>query len=229
MFVRFRKLRNNGVMPFAARAGAAVFRWESRCETISPGWVQHRRNQRRWVIGPKGPGLELVPYRIKVMLVENTRVEGKVKQEIIAVLGSMNATWLESFWEPMPDPALRHEQWEYFSLSKRAAFWDGVLARMSEIGDNRLNKDDRVAVRRAIHKVVPWVMEPERKRLELLEAQKVYQSCRDMHEWAESHVALDQEMIKRHTELLKESQANSAEYAQKVLQAGMQIAKLTTG
>ena len=86
------------------------------------------------------------------MLVENTRVAGKVRQEIIAVLGSIDAAYLESLWQLAPDPALRHERWEYFSLTARVAFWDGVLERMGAIGDNRLSKDDRVAARRAIHR-----------------------------------------------------------------------------
>ena len=52
-------------------------------------WEERRwRRRRRWTIG----GLE--PYRIKVMLVENTRVAGKVRQEIITVLSvSTPASW----------------------------------------------------------------------------------------------------------------------------------------
>ena len=129
---------------------------------------RHGRRRRCWTIG----GLE--PYRVKVLLVENARAAGKVRQEIVAVLGSIDATWLESFWESAPDPALRHQRWEQLSLTARVAFWEGVLERMGAIGDNRLSKDDRVAARRAIHKVVPWVMEPERKRLELLVARSEF-------------------------------------------------------
>ena len=121
-----------------------------------------------------------------MLLVENTRVDGKVKQEIIAMLGTIDATWLESFWERLPDASWRHKRWEYFSLTARVAFWDGVLERMGGIGDNRLSKDDRVAVRRAIHKVVPWVMEPERKRIAVLEAQHVYWECNFWHDVAET-------------------------------------------
>ena len=90
-----------------------------------------QRRQRRWFIGDKdGDGQVLEPYRVKVLLVENRRVEGKVKQEIVAMLGTIDATWLESFWEPLPDASWRHNRWEYFSLTARVAFWDGVLERM---------------------------------------------------------------------------------------------------
>ena len=167
MFVRFRKLSNDGFEPAAAAPlslilGApkpnAFFTWERR-----PG----RRRRRHWFIADNKDDAErLTPYRIKVTLVENTRVDGKVKQEIVAVLGSIDATWLESFWESAPDLA-RHQHWEILSLRARIVFWQSVLDRMGQIGDNRLRKDDRVAIRRAIHKVVPWVMEPEKKRLEL--------------------------------------------------------------
>ena len=68
------------------------------------------------------------------------------------MLGSIDASYLESFWERAPDPALRHQHWGALSLAQRAAFWEGVIERMSAIGDNRLSKDDRVAARRAIHR-----------------------------------------------------------------------------
>ena len=120
-------------------------------------WEERRwRRRRRWTIG----GLE--PYRIKVMLVENTRVAGKVRQEIITVLGSIDASYLESFWQRAPDPALRHQHWEALSLAQRTAFWEGVIERMSAIGDNRLSKDDRVAARRAPRASVPMCWSADR-------------------------------------------------------------------
>jgi hypothetical protein len=142
MFVRFRKLSNAGFEPAGGAPGAAVSTWEP---TLENGWPNRhgRRRRRRWTIG----GLE--SYRIKVLLVENTRVAGEVRQEIVAVLGSIDATYLESFWQRAPDPALRHQHWEMRSLAQRTAFWDGVLERMGAIGDNRLSEDDRVTVRRA--------------------------------------------------------------------------------
>jgi hypothetical protein len=161
-----------------------------------------------------------------VMLIENRRVAGKVKQELVAVLGSIDTTWLESFWARMPDLGLRHQKWELGSLRRRTAFWEGVLARMGQIGDNRLSKDDRVAIRRAIHNVVPWVMEPERKRLAVLEARAEYDEFKMFHDWAERDVRHDKEQIARYTAELKKDEAKSGELAHALLQAGLAIAEL---
>jgi hypothetical protein len=145
---------------------------------------------------------------------------------MVAMLGTIEAVWLESFWASAPQPELRVENWELRSLQHRTAFWQDVLDRMAKVGDNRLSKDERVAVRRAIHKVVPWVMEPERKRLALLDAQDTYGQVKQIHEWCEKDVARDEQMIKEHTEKLKENRTKSAEWAEKVMLAGLQIAKL---
>jgi hypothetical protein len=174
----------------------------------------------------RGEGQSLEPYRIKVMLVENTRINGKVKQKIVAMLGSINATYLESFWEPIPDPAMRNANWERYSLLERTEFWRDVLDRMSKIGNNRLSKDDRVAIRRAIHKVIPWVMEPERKRLELLEARHDFEELKHFQSWTENHIAHDEKEAKKIAERLPELKADSAKWAEKLFHAGLRIAKL---
>jgi hypothetical protein len=135
MFVRFRRLPNGGFRPFAAGEEGAFRAWR----------ISDRR--RRWFID----GQE--PYRIKIILVDNVRTGTKVK-EVIATLGAIDATWLEGFWT---DQALKVNYWELYSLRWRVAFWRGVLQRMEKIGDNRLSKEDRIAIRRQIHKVIPWV------------------------------------------------------------------------
>jgi hypothetical protein len=140
MFVRFRKIPNDGACPIAVRTEAAFWNW---------GGVRQRA-RRRWVIGQE----RRQPYRIKVLVVENIRANGKVKQETIVALGSFDATWLDAFYEGM-DASIRVEGWRSASLSRRIRFWDGVIERMREIGDNRLSADDRKQIRRAIHKVIP--------------------------------------------------------------------------
>ena len=60
----------------------------------------------------------------------------------------------------------------------------------------------------------------------MLAAQFEYKRWCFMHQWAEQHVAQDEEAIRRHTESLKKNQAESAEMAQIVLLAGLEIAKL---
>ncbi len=173
-------------------------------------------------IGDKGH-LEL--YRLKVEVLANSRVNGKIKQEVVASLGSIDALWLESFWMAAPAPEWRPVNWELWSLTNRTAFWQAVLGRMARVGDNRLSKDDRVAIRRAMHKVVPWVMEPERKRLAVLEAQRTYAEVKHMHEWAEKHVADDKRRIAQHTKSLRENEAESAKFASLMLEAGLEIEK----
>ena len=162
MFVRFRKVANSGFQPAAARKDmetgdtAKLLCQRGQCGRSRDGLYQHCRMKPRcrWaIIAPDGT--QLNPYRIKVAIVENTRANGKVRQCVVAHLGAIDATWLESFWAPAPDPALRHRFWELQSLRARVEFWDGVLTRMGAIGDNRLSKEERVSIRRAIHKLCP--------------------------------------------------------------------------
>lgn len=250
MFVRFRRLPNGGFLPTGAphsafaevpdESGQATWEgvqtWGNAAKILCRRDGGHEgchrfhgghcrlRPRCRYVIDVGGPHLEL--YRLKVELLANSRVNGKIKQEVVASLGSIDAVWLESFWTSAPEPEWRPVRWELWSLTHRTDFWQLVLDRMSKIGDNRLNKDERVSIRRAIHKVVPWVMELERKRLEVLEALREYQQCRFMHQSAERRVADDQETIERATKSLKENQDKSAELARAALQVGLEIAKL---
>jgi hypothetical protein len=223
MFVRFRKLPNGGFEPKAAAMAKILCRGQW-CHRANGGHCR-MRPRCRWAIACNDND-HLEPYRIKVLLVENTRLDGKVKQEIVAALGTIDATWLQSFWAVAPGPELRAKNWELFSLQERTAFWQGVLARMGQIGDNRLRKDDRVAVRRAIHKVVPWVMESERKRLAVLEACAQYDRLKSSHALYESHIKSAKEMIARYTAELKKDEPKSAELARALLQAGLAIAEL---
>src|SRR6266568_2202245 len=161
MFARLRKLSNAGFRPQAVATGEAV-RLCRRPELETRGPCQdncHAKPRCRWAISADR---RLEPYRLKVTLVESVRVNGRVRQQTVASLGSINATWLDSFWAAVGDDELarlRHPRWRLVSLQTRAAFWQDVLDRMSEIGDNRLSAEERKVIRRAIHKVVPWVME----------------------------------------------------------------------
>jgi hypothetical protein len=115
------------------------------------------------------------------------------------------------------------------SLTARVAFWEGVLERMGAIGDNRLNKDERVAARRAIHKVVPWVMEQERKRMELLKAQSELESGQRMRSSTEREIADYEKTAREIAERLPGMKAESAELAAALLETGLRIAKLNQG
>jgi hypothetical protein len=149
-----------------------------------------------------------------VALVENRRVNGKVKQEIVASLGSINATWLDSFWGAVGNDELgrlRVSHWHHLSLRARSDFWRGVLDRMGKIGDNRLSAEDRKVLRRDIHKVVPWVMEPERKELEDLDAKAELEAWRRLDEegYADQIVSADK-AIARAEERIKDAQRKKA-------------------
>ena len=103
------------------------------------------------------------------MLVENKRVDGKVKQETIAVLGSIDATWLPEFWEGIDKETadkLKAEDWELHSLRARTAFWKTANPRLKKL-TNRLGPDLK-RLRIAAHKRVPFPKELERKKLKVL-------------------------------------------------------------
>ncbi|MFZ0837370.1 MAG: hypothetical protein WAM77_07945 [Xanthobacteraceae bacterium] len=153
----------------------------------------------RWaIVAPDGT--QLHPYRLKLAIVENTRVGGKVKQRVVTTLGTFDATWLESFWAAAPDPAIRTKFWELRSLQERVEFWDAVRTRMGAIGDNRLSEEDRVALRRQIHKVVPWPMEADRKRLDVLKLGHAYWDVDFWRVANEECIVRNEEQIKRLTE-----------------------------
>ena len=90
MFVRFRKLLCDGFRPRAAAVPYIACRqpWNGPNGPVACRGHCHLKPRCRWRIGREE---ELAPYRLKVVLVDNKRVNGKVKQETIAVLGSIEA------------------------------------------------------------------------------------------------------------------------------------------
>jgi hypothetical protein len=91
-----------------------------------------------------------VPYRLLVSLIENRRVDGKVRQEHIADLGSIDGHALPSIFD-------------------RLAFWhelDNRLARLS----NRISADDAAKVRASVHERIPKPSAGDIERLELWNA-----------------------------------------------------------
>jgi hypothetical protein len=132
MFVRFRKVANGGFRPRAAANGVAKIICRGRCFTSCR---MHPRC--RWAID-KDRRME--PYRVKVMLVANTRVNGKVKQELVASLGSIDATWLDSFWATVGEDeltGLRVPDWRLQSLKRvklSGAACSNVWARSATTG-----------------------------------------------------------------------------------------------
>lgn len=131
------------------------------------------------------------------MLVENRRINGKVKQEIIAMFGSIDAAWLPEFWDGLDKKTaakLQTENWELYSLRARTAFWKVVNRRLKQL-ENRLGPDKK-RIRRAVDARVPWLMPPERKRLELLEAKHDYDLIRGSIDYTRRSIASDEKIIK---------------------------------
>ena len=138
-----------------------------------------------------------MPYRLKVILVENKRVNGKVKQETIAVLGSIDAMLLPEFWDGVDKKAvakLKTEKWELYSLQARIAFWKIANPRLKRLA-NRLGPDIK-RIRIAAHKRVPWPMEAGKRRLEILEAKERLDSCRDTVEFLQKSIVHQKKTIK---------------------------------
>jgi hypothetical protein len=165
------------------------------------------------------------PYRLKVVLVANKRVAGKVKQETITVLGSIDATWLPEFWEGL-DPKLKCDNWELYSLRHRLAFWKKANKRLKQLA-NRLGPDLK-RIRIAAHKRVPYPMEAGLKRLELLEAKKDYNFFKDHTEFLQRHIDRTTKMIEKleteraeHKQAARKATMIAAEYAR-------DLAKLST-
>ena len=95
--------------------------------------------------------------RIKVYVVENIRRDGKVAQDIVAYLGSIGTA-------PMAADMERE------AILARIAFWETANPKLKNLA-NRLG-DEMRKLRMAVHARIPWPMEPERQRLELLEAKR---------------------------------------------------------
>jgi len=168
MFVRFRKVSCDGFRP-AAAADDAAFITCRYPHGASPCDLGCRMKPRcRWRIGKSE---RLAPHKLKVYVIENKRLDGKVRQETIAFLGSIDATWLPSFWADISPTVLsniRAPDWEQRSIRERSAFWNKAGPRLRQL-DNRLGPNLK-PIRLATHARIPWPMQPERDSLELLDA-----------------------------------------------------------
>ena len=224
MFIRFRKITSDGKRPKAADA-----------KIMCAGYCQHRTYQEcpvkprcRWRIGVEH-GLKLVPYRLNVALAENKRADGKVRQEHIAQIGSIDASWLPEFWEGI-DPALaakiKGESWEMNSLRARTAFWKDANHRLKQLA-NRLGPDMK-RIRIAAHARVPYPMEPERKKLELLEAKEDFDLARSQLEASKKIIPISKKLVKKAQENLAENEALERFETRWMADAAAKLAKLST-
>ena len=232
MFVRFRKIPCGGFRPKAALYEATYRACQypygrNACRGHCPA---HPRC--RWLIGHDE---KLSPYRLKVILVENKRVDGKVKQETIAVLGSIDATWLPEFWEGIDNAdKLRCDDWELQSLRARTAFWETANPRLKKLA-NRLGPDLK-RLRIAAHKRVPWPKELERKKLEVLEAKQEYDSALHGVDHNQKMIETEKRLIERAQEhlalsekLARYEQTTGVAASAKLAKLSAELAKLSKG
>ena len=224
MFVRFRKLPCGGFRPGAASYEAAHIACRRSYGFLCRGHC-HAKPRCRWVIGTDE---KLSPYRLKVVLVENRRVNGKVKQETLAVLGSIDATWLPEFWdgiEPGAVAKLKADDWELQSLRARAHFWRKANQRLKQLA-NRLGPDKK-RIRMAAHARVPWPMKSEREKLELLEAKDDFDFVKHQFETSQRMVSARKNAIKTAQEGLAEEERLARKWTFLGAEAGSKLAKLS--
>jgi hypothetical protein len=113
---------------------------------------------------PDGP-LHVVrePYQLIVDLIENRRVEGKVRQQHIACLGTIPGHWLPGFFAGI-DPAVLaqiviederpHYDWRKRTLEARADFWMNANAVLERLG-NRIDAAGRDKIMAGVDARVP--------------------------------------------------------------------------
>jgi hypothetical protein len=100
-------------------------------------------------------------WRLKVYVVQSVRRDGKVVQETVAYLSSIDRRHVGM----APD-----DNRERASIRTRVAFWEAVNPKLKALV-NRLGGDDEVKrLRMAIHARIPWPMQGERERLGVLDA-----------------------------------------------------------
>jgi hypothetical protein len=171
----------------------------------------------------------LAPYRLKVVLVENKRVNGKVKQETIAVLGSIEATWLPEFWEGIDKEKaakLKTDRWELYSLREHFAFWKIANRRLKKLA-NRLGPDAK-RIRMAAHARVPWPMEAGKKRLEILEEKKDLDFFKGHIDYLERRIAGHEKIKKKADEEIAEDKKGVRRYTLVAADTAAKLAKLST-
>jgi len=169
----------------------------------------------------------LAPYRIQVQLVENRRVEGRIKQEHVAQLGSIEGHLLPAFFEGVSTEiagAMKSPGWERASIRARAAFWKGCNAKMKQLS-NRIGPELK-ALRMAIHGRIPWPMDPERKRLELLDAEADEQLFRSLHGQTTAMVEANKRIIERATTDKARLEREARLEAEQALAAARKVASL---
>lgn len=133
-------------------------------------------------------------WRLKVYIAENARRDGKVAQTIVSYLGSIDTRALMLTGD---------DDREREALQARIVFWEAVNPKLKNL-ENRLGgAAEAKRLRLLIHARIPWPMEVERERLEVLKADaeaalwfRLYQHTNKMLEINERQIAKAEETAK---------------------------------
>jgi hypothetical protein len=168
MFVRFRERSSDGREPDFIGAKlqcAGRCRPDLRNRRAGPGARYFSgcpfKPRCRWLIDGK------TPYRLLVSLIENRRIDGKVRQEHIADFGAIDGHMLPSFFlEPHDEVS----SWSIRSICARLEFWDGLDERLTRLS-NRINADEADKVRAAVHARIPKPTAEDADKIEFWNAE----------------------------------------------------------
>jgi hypothetical protein len=179
MFVRFKKRKSDGRRPsgtddakLACVGGCADRRGQRLGGGMRAGKGCPMKPRCRWLIAGK-----LVPYRLLVALIVNRRVDGKVRQEHIADLGSIDEYMLPGFY---PDGAPSDEQWHRGSVQARRQFWLGAFEKLERLG-NRVSAEHREAFIEEMMRRIPIPTSEERRTADLFEWKHLALSMQTMN------------------------------------------------
>ena len=155
------------------------------------------------------------------------RIDGKVRQEHVAALGSIDGTLLPGFWaEVTPDVAraVQKADWAERSIRARMQFWQEAKPRLERLA-NRLGPDLK-RLRMAVHARVPWPKEPERADLPLMEANGELASAMSGYETATKMVEDNEALIEHLTKQNRELRELVMMEARAVAAAGKRVQRL---
>jgi hypothetical protein len=173
----------------------------------------HMRPRCRWAVGGRQE-IDRGPYKLLVSLVENHRVDGKVRQEHVADLGSVDGHLMPAFFDGV-DPALVAEitrdgagpnlpiargelvfvcqSWQRASLAQQISFWQNLHATLSRLGD-RIDAEAANNIMAAIHARIPM---PTVEEISDVPLQRAHEGLAD----AESDHAGSVEIAEEHDKL----------------------------
>ncbi len=210
MFVRYRKLKSGGCEPEGVTANIACV---GRCQQRRARYKCPIKPRCRWHIGAD-EGLDLAPYRLQVSIVENRRVDGKVRQEHVADLGSVDGYMLPEFWvgiDPSIIVKIRSANWDQRSVLARSTFWETAKPRL----DRLANRLDPKAIRMAVHARIPW---PKQQEREVAEAQADFRLWQSLNEQTTK-------MIEGYERVIERAQKQNVELRQQAAKESMAAAE----